>query len=160
VLVRAVLEIQHAHLARWGVHVEQELDGLPPLVTQRSMLVHVLVNLVKNAVEAMRTTPEGRRFLRLRGVHQEDGRIRLEVKDSGEGIAPGDLDQIFSYGFSTKPDGHGFGLYTCARHMKQLGGSISVVSEGKGQGATFRLLLDPRGEGGDGAPPSPAGAGG
>jgi signal transduction histidine kinase len=145
-LVRSALEIQQAHLSRWGVQVRQELEDLPPVFTQRSKLVHVLVNLVKNAVEAMRATSEGQRVLAVRGVRQDDGRIRLEVKDSGEGIAPEDLDRIFSYAFTTKRDGHGFGLFTCASYVKQLGGSIAVASEGVGRGATFTLLLDP-GEG-------------
>jgi DNA-binding LacI/PurR family transcriptional regulator/signal transduction histidine kinase len=147
VLVRSALEIQQAQLARWGVQVRQELEALPPLVTQRSKLVHVLVNLVKNAVEAMRGTPEGQRVLLLRGVQQKDGRVRLEVTDSGEGIAPADLARIFSYGFTTKRDGYGFGLYTCAHHMKTLGGSIAVTSDGLGKGATFTLLLEAGGAG-------------
>jgi DNA-binding LacI/PurR family transcriptional regulator len=144
-LVRSALDVERTHLVRWAVQVQEELDELPPLVTHRSKLLHVLVNLVKNAVEAMRGTPEGQRVLVLRGARQDDGRIRLELKDSGEGIAPDDLKRIFSYGFTTKHDGHGFGLYTCTRYAKQLGGSLSVSSEGKGQGATFTLLLDPAG---------------
>jgi signal transduction histidine kinase len=144
-VVRSALEIQQAHLVRWGVQVRLELEAVPPLFTQRSKLVHVLVNLVKNAVEAMRATPEGERVLRLRGGRREDGRIRLEVADSGEGIVGDDLRRIFDYGFTTKRDGHGFGLYTCASYLKQLGGSIAVASEGPGRGATFTLLLEPGG---------------
>jgi DNA-binding LacI/PurR family transcriptional regulator/signal transduction histidine kinase len=144
-LVQSALDIEQAHLVRWAVQVRQELGELPPLTTHRAKLLHVLVNLVKNAVEAMRNTPEGQRVLVLRGSRQDDGWIRLELTDSGEGIAPDDLARIFSYGFTTKHDGHGFGLFTCTRYAKQLGGSLSVASAGKGQGATFTLLLDPAG---------------
>jgi DNA-binding LacI/PurR family transcriptional regulator/signal transduction histidine kinase len=147
ILVRAALEIQRAHLDRWGVRVQQEMDHVPPLVAPRSKLVHVLVNLVKNAVDAMRTTPESRRCLVLE-ARQEDGKVRLDVRDSGEGISAENLARIFSYGFTTKRDGHGFGLHTCASYMKQMGGSITVASGGTGQGATFTLFLDPRSGGG------------
>ena len=145
VLVRSALEIQHAHLSRWGVQVRLELDGLPALVTQRAKLVHVIVNLVKNAVDAMRDTPERQRVLLIQGARQSDGEIRLDVKDSGEGIAPANLERVFSYGFTTKPDGHGFGLYTSAGYVKQLGGSLSAASDGAGRGATFTLVLEPQG---------------
>lgn len=142
VVIRAALEIQRANLERHGVRVEQELDGVPPFVAQRSKLVHVLVNLLKNAVEAMRAVPEDRRVLSLRAARQEGGRIRVEVKDAGEGISPENLDSIFRYGFTTKRDGHGFGLHTCANYMKQMGGSITVSSDGAGRGATFTLSID------------------
>jgi signal transduction histidine kinase len=67
------------------------------------------------------------------------------VNDSGEGIAPADLERVFSYGFTTKRDGHGFGLYTSASYVKQLGGSLSAASDGAGRGATFTLVLEPQG---------------
>jgi DNA-binding LacI/PurR family transcriptional regulator len=144
-VVRAALEIQRGLIDRERVVVRQELDSVPPFVAPRSKLVHVLVNLVKNGVEAMRGAPEGERSLVIAGALRSDGRIRLEVRDTGEGIAPEDLERIFAYGFTTKRDGHGFGLHTCANYMKQMGGEISVASAGPGKGTTFTLLLDPEG---------------
>ena len=141
VVVKAALEIQRANLERHEIRVEQALDGVPPFVAQRSKLVHVLVNLVKNGIEAMRAAPEGARVLTLRAA-QEAGRIRVDVQDSGEGIAAENLGSIFRYGFTTKRDGHGFGLHTCANYMKQMGGSITVSSDGAGRGATFTLWID------------------
>jgi DNA-binding LacI/PurR family transcriptional regulator/signal transduction histidine kinase len=143
VVVKAALEIQRAHLERHGVRVQQELDGVVPFVAQRSKLVHVLVNLVKNGVEAMRGVPEEQRLLSVR-ARQEDGRIRVDVQDAGEGISPEHRDAIFRYGFTTKRDGHGFGLHTCANYMKQMGGSITASSDGVGRGATFTLWIAAR----------------
>ncbi len=140
-LVLAALEIQRPHLERHSVSVRQELGELPAVVAPRSKLVHVLVNLVKNAVEAMAATPEGGRCLSLRAACEPDGGIRLEVSDTGEGIAPENLPRVFTYGFTTKKDGHGFGLHTCANYMKQMGGAIEVRSEGRGAGTTFTLRL-------------------
>jgi DNA-binding LacI/PurR family transcriptional regulator/signal transduction histidine kinase len=140
-LVLAAIEIQRPHLERHRVQVRQELGELPAVVAPRSKLVHVLVNLVKNAVEAMASIPEDARRLTLRATREHDGGIRFDVTDAGEGIAPENIPRIFSYGFTTKKDGHGFGLHTCANYMKQLGGSIEVHSDGRGTGTTFTLRL-------------------
>jgi sigma-B regulation protein RsbU (phosphoserine phosphatase) len=144
-VIRAALEIQRGTIERHRVQVREELGPLPPIATQRARLVHVLVNLVKNAAEAMRSVPEERRVLVLSGGRREDGKIRLDLRDAGEGIAPENLERIFAYGFTTKPDGNGFGLHTCANYMKQMGGSLSVASDGPGTGATFTLVIDPGG---------------
>jgi signal transduction histidine kinase len=61
------------------------------------------------------------------------------VADNGNGIAPEDLARIFAHGFTTRKDGHGFGLHSCALAAHEMGGSLSVHSDGVGQGATFTL---------------------
>jgi DNA-binding LacI/PurR family transcriptional regulator len=142
-VVGAALEIQRGLVERLGVSVRTDLAEVPRVVVERAKLVHVLVNLVKNAVEAMRSTPEGQRRLTITGAHLPDGTTRIDVQDTGQGIAPEHLDRLFSYGFTTKRDGHGFGLHSCATYMKQLGGSIGVRSDGAEQGTTFTLLFTP-----------------
>jgi len=124
------------------VQVRLQLDEpLPLLVTERSKVLHVLVNLVKNAVEAMREAPEASRFLTITARPEPGGEVRLSVSDTGVGIPPEDFDRIFSYGFTTKPDGHGFGLHSCALYVRQLGGTLVVRSDGRGRGATFTMSL-------------------
>jgi signal transduction histidine kinase len=140
-VVLAALEIQRPHIERHRVQIRQELRDLPPITAPRSKLVHVLVNLVKNAVEAMNATPEDARRLTLHAEREPAGGVVFEIGDVGEGIAPENLQRIFTYGFTTKREGHGFGLHTCANYMKQMGGSIEVRSAGKGQGTTFTLRL-------------------
>jgi signal transduction histidine kinase len=63
------------------------------------------------------------------------------VKDSGIGLAPENLTRIFAHGFTTKRDGHGFGLHSGALDAKQMGGALWAESEGPGLGATFVLEL-------------------
>jgi signal transduction histidine kinase len=63
------------------------------------------------------------------------------VQDTGIGIAPENLTSIFSHGFTTKKDGHGFGLHSSALVAARMGGSLQVHSEGPGTGATFTLEL-------------------
>jgi DNA-binding LacI/PurR family transcriptional regulator/signal transduction histidine kinase len=140
-LAEAVLETQAPLLARLGVALETQLEGGLSLVTDRAKVVHVLVNLVKNAAEAMRDARVGGRILRLGIVAAEGDRIRITVADSGEGIPPENLERIFSYGFTTKPDGHGFGLHTCALYARELGGALVGTSPGPGRGAAFTLEL-------------------
>jgi DNA-binding LacI/PurR family transcriptional regulator/signal transduction histidine kinase len=141
-LVDAVIEIQQPLLLRHGVRLRREFERpLPGVVTERAKLIHVLVNLVKNAVEAMRSKPEGERVLTVGARIDHAGWVRITVADSGEGIAPENLSRIFSFGFTTKSDGHGFGLHSCALHARQLGGALHAASEGIGRGATFALVL-------------------
>jgi signal transduction histidine kinase len=65
----------------------------------------------------------------------------IAVIDSGVGIPPENLERIFRHGFTTRKDGHGFGLHSCALAAKDLGGSLQADSAGPGQGATFTLTL-------------------
>jgi two-component system NtrC family sensor kinase len=67
--------------------------------------------------------------------------VRIEVADTGVGIASENLTRIFSHGFTTRKHGHGFGLHIGALSAKQVGGSLTAYSDGPGKGATFVLEL-------------------
>jgi signal transduction histidine kinase len=70
-----------------------------------------------------------------------EGNVAITVRDNGIGIAPENLTRIFGHGFTTKKDGHGFGLHSGALAAKQMNGSLSVHSDGLGKGASFTLEL-------------------
>ena len=72
---------------------------------------------------------------------RESGCVRIAVTDNGVGIPAENLNRIFNHGFTTKKTGHGFGLHSAANAAKDMGGSLTVQSDGPGQGATFRLEL-------------------
>jgi C4-dicarboxylate-specific signal transduction histidine kinase len=116
--------------------VVRDLEPVPVVLAPRAKVVHVLVNLVKNGIEAMREAPPERRVLtlQLRGLA---GQVELRVNDAGVGIAAEQLLQVFRYGFTTKKDGHGFGLHSCANLVARLGGTIHAESSGPERGATF-----------------------
>ena len=75
----------------------------------------------------------------------KEGMVQLQVQDNGLGIKPEHLTQIFAQGFTTKKKGHGFGLHMAALSAKNLGGRLTVHSDGEGQGATFTLELSVEG---------------
>jgi sensor histidine kinase regulating citrate/malate metabolism len=72
-------------------------------------------------------------------IQNENGSIFIRIKDAGCGIAGENLNKIFSYGFTTKKDGHGFGLHSSVNYMKEMGGEMWAESEGVGRGAQFVL---------------------
>ena len=71
--------------------------------------------------------------------HRADHRIQIEVRDTGVGIPPENLARIFTHGFTTRADGHGFGLHSGVRMAHEMGGSLTAHSEGPGKGASFIL---------------------
>ncbi len=70
-----------------------------------------------------------------------DGGVKISVIDNGVGIPPENLERIFNHGFTTRQGGHGFGLHSGALAAEEMGGSLSVQSDGPGQGAAFTLEL-------------------
>jgi len=107
---------------------------------QKSKLIHIFINLLKNAGEAMGDIAPDERTLTIKIDHDESS-VRIRILDSGEGIAEENLEKIFNFGFSTKKGSHGFGLHTCANFITEMGGRIFAESEGHGKGASFTLIF-------------------
>ena len=147
-VIEAALKLQSSSLSRNRIELRQEIAAVPPIVAERAKLVHTFVNLIKNAIEAMRTTPLGERRLTIELRSGAAGQLMIRIADTGAGIAPENRHRIFSYGFTTKESGNGFGLHTCANYVKQMGGSIAVESQGPGLGASFIIVLKPMPAGG------------
>src|SRR5690349_10781619 len=97
---------------------------------------------MRNAKHAIEQCAENQKILTL-AVREEQGRIKISVTDTGVGIVPENMTRIFGHGFTTKRDGHGFGLHSGALAAKEMGGSLQAFSGGPGQGATFTLELPP-----------------
>ena len=110
--------------------------------TDRHKVFQIIVNLLANARDAIAARP-GAGVVTLRTLRLPDQRIAIEVSDDGVGIAEDTLARIFSHGFTTKTDGHGFGLHSSACAAGELGGTLTARSNGVGTGATFRLVLTP-----------------
>lgn len=140
-LIEDVVRICHVSLARHHVTVVKELDDVPPMPLDKHKVLQILINLVNNAKQALAPVEDrpSRIVLRLKAV--ENKRVRVEVEDNGEGISMGNLTRVFEHGFTTRVDGHGFGLHSCILAAHEMGGELMVQSNGPGLGALFALEL-------------------
>jgi signal transduction histidine kinase len=140
-LVEDALRINSAALVRHQVTLEKHLPPLPPLLTDKHKVLMILVNLISNAKYAMDDMPVELRRLSVSMERLGTERVRIEIRDNGMGIPPEMLTRIFQYGFSTRKEGHGFGLHSSALAAQELGGSLTAHSDGPGKGAVFTLEL-------------------
>jgi signal transduction histidine kinase/predicted ATPase len=143
-LVEEALRISAEAIARHGVSVMRRYADIPTAELDRQRLLQILVNLICNAAQAMENVPPGSRRLSVDTLLKRGDagdRLQIVVQDQGEGIAAQDMTRIFSHGFTTRRDGHGFGLHSSALAALEMGGWLSADSEGPGKGARFTLEL-------------------
>ena len=145
-LIDDALHMGESSFAKHGIEVVKDYAGPVTTSTDRHKLLQIMINLISNARHALKD-------LRVRmpdqiGPHQLIVRVRampgvvtIAVADTGVGIPAENLEKIFQHGFTTKQGGHGFGLHASANAARELGGSLHVVSDGPGCGATFTLEL-------------------
>jgi signal transduction histidine kinase len=140
-LMDDAIQINLAGLSRHGVQVIRQYSDVPPATMDKHKALQILVNLVNNAKYALDASGHKDKRLTV-GIGMKDGkRLKITVSDNGMGIPPANLTKIFSHGFTTRKGGHGFGLHSGANAAKEMGGQLSVHSEGPGKGATFTLDL-------------------
>ncbi len=139
-LVDDSIRINAASFSRHEVNVTHEIDDVPQMKTDRHKVMQILVNLLSNGKHALDQC-EGDRNMVVRVVQNQEGMIEISVTDNGVGIPAENLTRIFNHGFTTKKQGHGFGLHSGALAAKELGGTLSAYSAGVGQGASFTLTL-------------------
>ncbi|WP_259766521.1 sensor histidine kinase, partial [Pseudomonas protegens] len=138
-LIDDALRMNSGALARHQVTVVKDYTQVPPVLGDKHRLLLILINLISNAKYAMSDLDEHSRTLTL-SAHVIDNRtLRIQVRDRGEGIAAENLTRIFAHGFTTRKEGHGFGLHSCALAAMEMDGQLSVHSDGPGLGATFTL---------------------
>jgi C4-dicarboxylate-specific signal transduction histidine kinase len=126
-------------MQRHNIAIKEDFENVSNIQVERSRLIQVLVNLIKNAKEALLMSDVSGPEIKLRVKDSTRGTILFQVTDNGIGIAAEHLTKIFSQGFTTKASGHGFGLHASANLAKEIGGNLSASSEGRGYGATFTL---------------------
>ncbi|MES2466470.1 MAG: PAS domain S-box protein [Verrucomicrobiota bacterium] len=139
-LVEDSIRIAGESLRRHSVEVVRQFEVVPPLNSDKHKIVQILVNLLSNAKHACQESGRPDKRLTVRVSHRED-RVRILVIDNGMGIAPENLTHIYNFGFTTRKNGHGFGLHSGAIAATEMGGSLSAQSAGLGMGATFILEL-------------------
>jgi signal transduction histidine kinase len=139
-MIREVLALMRGESGRRGVAVEPDLSaGLPTLHADRVQLQQAVLNLCLNAMEAMAECPASRRRLGVRSA-AADGGVEIAVSDTGPGIRPEHLPQVFDSFFTTKPQGTGLGLAITRSIVEAHRGRLSAENR-PGGGACFRIML-------------------
>jgi len=137
------LEMLKDSIRKYAIIITKDLaDDLPLVRIEQSRLLQVIINIVKNAVEAMSGTDPGKRHIVVTTCfNRGEKAIAISIKDSGTGFAPETREKLFTYGYSTKKTGSGFGLHSCANFLIAHKGSIEAKSDGDGKGAEFIINL-------------------
>ncbi|MDO7895917.1 sensor histidine kinase [Pseudomonas citrulli] len=140
-LIEDALRMNAGVLTARRVTVQKAFSGLPAVALDKHRVLMILVNLIKNAANAMVDMADRTPVITLQGELTGEQVLVIRVIDNGEGIAEDNLTRIFAHGFTTRKDGHGFGLHSCVLAAMEMGGALKVQSAGPGQGATFILEL-------------------
>jgi C4-dicarboxylate-specific signal transduction histidine kinase len=139
-LFEDALRMNVAALSRHDIEVVREFRPAPAAWMERHKVIQILTNVIRNAKYALDDSPQSDRRLVLR-IEPAGETIRFVISDNGVGIPAENLTRIFSHGFTTRKDGHGFGLHSSALAAHEMGGKLTVQSDGPGRGATFTLEL-------------------
>ncbi|PQO99649.1 histidine kinase [Pseudomonas frederiksbergensis] len=140
-LFEDALRMNSGALNRHHVTVTKDYQATPTIIGDKHRLLLILINLISNAKYALSKVSDHERRMTL-GVRIIDNKtLCFSVKDEGEGIAAENMTRIFNHGFTTRKEGHGFGLHSCALAAVEMNGHLRVHSDGPGRGALFTLEI-------------------
>jgi len=140
-LILGVLQSLQGEFKDRAIELRSELAAeLPPIEGHASQLQEVIFNLLRNAIEAMDNVTDRNRVLQVTTGLRDRETIAVVVQDSGPGIDPKRLDEIFNAFFTTKSQGTGLGLAICRMIIEHHGGQLIASSDGK-NGASFQFVL-------------------
>ena len=140
-LMEDALTLNFGALSRHNVTVQRAYEPVAPFTTDKHKILQILLNLINNAMYACEDNGDREKIITLQIFSSGSDRLSMRVTDNGMGIAPENLTRIFQHGFTTRKTGHGFGLHSGALAANELGGSLTVHSDGPGLGASFTLEL-------------------
>lgn len=139
-LVNDAVQMNAGALERHGVELVRDYQQQPTITVEKHKLLQILVNLIRNAKYACGESGQVSKRIILR-ITADEKHAKMSVVDNGVGIPAENLLRIFNHGFTTRKEGHGFGLHSGALIVQELGGSIRVASDGWGRGAEFTVEL-------------------
>ncbi|QEG20795.1 PAS domain S-box protein [Mariniblastus fucicola] len=140
-LIRDAVSANRSSLTRHDVRLQTTIDAsVTKFQSDKHRILQVLINLIKNAKDSLKEQAPADPVVSI-DVDADNACIRFRVTDNGTGIERADLAKIFQHGFTTKASGHGYGLHSSANAATEMGGKLSVQSDGPGRGATFELSL-------------------
>ena len=133
-----VLKMHSEIFRKYKIKIIKKYSKTKPILIEKGKFIQVLVNLLKNAKESLETKDEKNRIISI-NISEDDQHQIIEIIDNGPGISKENLTKIFSYGFSTKKNGKGFGLHTSALAMTEMKGKL--LAKSKGKGAKFVMFV-------------------
>ncbi|HVU34368.1 MAG TPA: ATP-binding protein [Opitutaceae bacterium] len=139
-LAQDAIRMHQAAFAGHGIEVVADFQPVPDVVVDKHKVMQIFVTLLSNATWAVDDLPPGQRRITV-SVTAQAGRVRFAITDNGIGIAAHNLSRIFQHGFTTRKDGHGFGLHMAALAAAELDGTLAARSDGLRRGSTFVLEL-------------------
>ncbi len=146
-IVQEVLRLLHSDLLGRATAVETQLaPNLPAVDANPVQLQQVLLNLLTNSLEAMQSTPIGRRRIVISTKCDDTSSVLVSVCDSGGGLPKEDLDKVFTHFYSTKPNGMGMGLTIVRSIVEAHGGKLNAENSDEGARFFFRLPVKPKSE--------------
>ncbi|MGD1031191.1 MAG: ATP-binding protein [Opitutaceae bacterium] len=140
-LMEDSLRMNTGALLRHEINVVRQFEPAPDVIAERGKVLQILINLIRNAKYALDSCRKDEKILTLQIEATPLGTVRLIVQDNGVGIPPENMGHIFRHGFTTKINGHGFGLHSSVLAAKDMNGRLTAQSDGTGRGATFILEL-------------------
>lgn len=151
-LLEDSIRLQTESIESHGIIIHKNFNELPNIKIEKAKLFQILLNLYKNAKESILEAQAQEKIITI-ALTKDEHSAYIKVSDTGLGIDPEKINKLFSYGFTTKSEGHGFGLHSCANYMEGMSGKIWAESEGLGKGATFILQIPLTGVSPKEAPP-------
>jgi PAS domain S-box-containing protein len=140
-IVNDAISFNSGVLNQQQIKLERNFNPVPRIRTDRHKVLQILVNLIRNARHAIDDMPGNPHKITITVEATGSEMIGIRVSDTGVGIPPENLTKIFAHGFTTRRNGHGFGLHSGALAARELGGTLTVESEGSGLGSSFTLSL-------------------
>ena len=139
-IVEDALRMQGEILVHHNIKLLRDYSQAPPLLVDRHKVLQILFNLLQNAKHACDKSDTAEKQIVVL-IRAKDDHVVVCVRDNGIGIAPENLTRIFAQGYSTRKDGHGFGLHSSMLMAQDMRGTLEVFSAGLGKGAAFTLEL-------------------
>ena len=140
-VIEDALRLNVESVERHGITLEHDFASERAVTADRHKVLQILVNLLRNAKQAIIEANPAERRIAVRLAESAPGRLNITVTDTGAGISAENLEKIFRHGFTTKKDGHGFGLHASVLSAREMKGDLTFHSDGPGRGAAFTLAL-------------------
>lgn len=140
-IIDSILSLQGKSTEKSLITFEKKYDNLPAIILDRIKLHQILVNIFQNAFQALLSSQTKDKRMIISILNLPNNHLQIRIQDNGGGISPENMEKIFGHGFTTKRNGHGFGLHYCANAATEMGGKLEATSPGLDQGATFILTV-------------------